>query len=297
MKLWIVFALVLVLATSAMAYEKKAYQMREDYGTEPMYNCALQYYYYIPCPTYSWFWSFTGWAVGDVVGEVFLIGDHSTGGWPDADPYMCHTLEQIRVLDFAGYGTVYPGMFTVEFCVWCADPTDNNPVRNLDPPPTYLPLWCSEPYETHYGWNYVLTNPPDGVCLTPCCLEPGPPPGYPFILVTAKCIGTAGVYPAWGFDNICTPIGTGCIMHDLGCLPALYPRPYVSHYSYIHSGYYGTCYDFEYCPPLWFCDGCDTTPDCSQFGFIELAWRIYLIASGPTPTEPSSWGNIKAMYK
>jgi hypothetical protein len=281
MRLCIALALVLVLATSAFAWEKKAYQMREDFGTEPLYDTALQYYYYIPCPTYSWFWVFTGWSCGDVLGEIFFIGDEGTGGWPAADPDVAHTLEQIRILDFAGYGTVYPELFTVEFCVWCGDDV-NCPVG-----PPYVPLWCSGPLETHFGWNYIQVLPPDGLCLTECYDV-----GEPFsIVVTAKHIGTLCQYPGWGLDNISTPVETGCIMHDLGCMPAVVRNT-------THSYYYGTCYDFEYCPnPLVFCDGRDTTPDCTQFGLIELAWRIYLVNSGPTGTEPSSWGNIKSMYE
>ena len=80
MKLWLALGLVLLLATSAFGLESKAYQLREDFGTEPTYDGALQYYYYIPCPTYSWFWAFTGWAVGDMIGVCFTIGDQGTGG-------------------------------------------------------------------------------------------------------------------------------------------------------------------------------------------------------------------------
>jgi hypothetical protein len=75
MRLCIVLALVLVLATSAFALEKKAYQMRDDFGTEPLYDVYLSYYYYIPSPTYSWFWAWSGWSQGDVIAECFTIGD------------------------------------------------------------------------------------------------------------------------------------------------------------------------------------------------------------------------------
>jgi hypothetical protein len=84
-------------------------------------------------------------------------------------------------------------------------------------------------------------------------------------------------------------------MHDYGCLPGLYPRPYVSHYPSIHSGYYGQ--DFEYCPPQWLKDRGDTTPDANQYGFIELAWRLYLTCSGPSEATTTTWGDIKAMYE
>jgi hypothetical protein len=85
-------------------------------------------------------------------------------------------------------------------------------------------------------------------------------------------------------------------MHDTGCLPALYPRPEASHYATVHSGYYGTGV-IQYCPPQWFIDQGDTTPDGTQYGFIELAWRIYLICTGPTGLEGTSWGKIKSMYR
>jgi len=63
----------------------------------------------------------------------------------------------------------------------------------------------------------------------------------------------------------------------------------------MHTGFYG--WNFEYCPPRWFLDGADTTRDGSMTGFIELAWRVYLIRSGPDAIEPSSWGTIKSMYR
>jgi len=284
MRLCIVLALVLVLATSAFAVEKKAYQMREDFGTEPLYDGALQYYYYIPCPTYSWFWAFTGWVPGEIIGECFNIGDEGTGGYGPLDPATCHELEQFRILDFAGYGTVYPGMFTVEFDVYCA------PEACCGPTAPVTHLWNSGPVETHYAWNYFLVDPP--LCLTPCWdLD-----NFSVVL-TATHVGTDGIYPAWGFDNISTAIETGCILHDLGCLPAIYPRGWCGGMDpKVHSGYIGT-FPFEYWPPLMFADGRDTTPDGTMFGGIELAWRLYIICEGPTATTPSTWGNIKSMYE
>jgi hypothetical protein len=131
--------------------------------------------------------------------------------------------------------------------------------------------------------------------VTQCHTEPGPPWGYPRFLVTATTVGANGTYPAWGMDNISTPVSMACAMHDYGSCPALYPRPYQSHYSKIHTGYYGTDFHFRYCPPIWFLDGRDSTGQV--YGFIELAWRVYLVNSGPTATEPTTWGNIKSMYK
>jgi hypothetical protein len=283
MKLFMAIVLVLVLASSAMAIEKKAYTMRDDFGTEPLYDCTLNYYYYCPCPTYSWFWAYSGWSIGDVIGEYFVVGDQGTGGVAPCDPYNCHTLEQVRVLDFAGYGIYYPGLFTFELDVYCAD-TDGCPVG--------ASLYNSGPLETGPGWNYFVFDPT--VCVTYCAIE-GPPPAYPRFLVTATMTGTDAEYPAWGMDNISTAVEQGCELHDYGCLTALYPRPYTSHWGVIHSGYYGL--GFQYCPPLWFCDGRDTTPTCIMFGAIELAWRVYMICEGPTATEPSTWGNIKSMYR
>jgi hypothetical protein len=278
----------MVLATSAFALEKKAYQMREDFGTEPLYDCALNYYFYMPCPTYSWFWSFTGWVPGEIIGMCFQIGDQGTGGWDPCDPALCQTLEQIRILDFAGYGTVYPGLFTFEFDVYCAAD-----YCCFDGPPL-THIWNSGPLETHFAWNYFLVDPP--LCLTPCCLEPAPGCN-PTIVITATMTGSDGIYPAWGFDNISTAIEQGCILHDYGCVPLAYPRGWCGGMDpKVRSGYIGT-YPFEYWPPLMFLDGRDTTPDGTQFGAIELAWRIYIICEGPTATEPSSWGNIKSMYR
>jgi hypothetical protein len=276
MKLWIALGLVLLLATSAFGLESKAYQLREDFGTEPTYDGALQYYYYIPCPTYSWFWAFSGFAPGDMLGAVFTIGDQGTGGYDPLDPAICHELEQFRILDFAGYGTVYPGLFTVEFSVYCA---------GADYCPVGAPIWLSGPLETHFAWNYFLVDPP--LCLTPCY----DPPADFNVLLMAHHIGTEGTYPAWGCDNISTTLEQACILHDLGCLPVVYPR------TSSRTGFYGIGGVPSYCPPQYFCDGRDTTPDCTQFGRIELAWRLYLICGGPTANESSTWGNIKSMYE
>jgi hypothetical protein len=283
--------LVLVLATSAYCLEKKALQMREDFGTQPLYDCYMSYYYYIPCPTYSWFWMYTGWNPGDTVGEFFVVGDPSMGrtgsGCPpylSCDAFNAHTIEQIRILDFAGYGTLYPGLFTVEFQIWCSDD------RGCPLAPA---LWSSGPQEfCAGGWNYIPVTADPPICVTRCATQPNY--GYPRFLVTATMTGTDATYPAWGMDNISTPVDDACAMHDTGCCPALYPRPTVSHYNTIHSGYYGP--NFTYCPPYWFLDGRDTT-DGTVYGFIELAWRVYLVNSGPTATKPSTWGNIKSMYR
>jgi hypothetical protein len=270
---YLVLALVLVMATSAFGLEKKAYQMRDDFGTDPLYDGAVQYYYYIPCPTYSWFWAYSGWDPGDIVGAYFTVGDVSMGGWDVLDPFNCQHLEQVRILDFAGYGTVYPGLFTVEMNVWCP------------PCPLYL-LGGTGPFETHYAWNYIPID------ISVCDCFDGQ--GLTFA-VTLHMIGTDAAYPAVGMDNISTAIEFACDMHDLGCLPAVFPR------AQVNSGYFGNgdpCAYAAYDPPYaMFADGRDTTPDASMYGFIECAWRAYMVCSGPTATDPSTWGNIKAMYK
>jgi len=280
------FALVLTLlaATSATALESKAFQMRGDFGMEPLSDCQLNYYYYTPCPTYSWFWAFSGWEYGDVVGAWFKVGDLSMHTGAACDPVECHTLDGIRVLDFAGYGTVHQGLFTVEFDVYCCGEYGC---------PVGPPLWSSGRWETGYAWNYIPVDPP--ICLTGCSANPGSPQSAPRILVTATHVGTWNDYPAWGADDISLHVETGCEFHDLSCLPALFPRPYNSYYPTMHSGYYGQ--GFRYCPPLWFKDGRDTTPDATEYGYIEMAWRIYLTCSGPTDVQPTTWGNIKSMYR
>jgi len=289
MKPLVAAVLIALLAASAHGLEKRAFQMREDFGTEPLYDCYLNYYYFIPCPTNSWFWAFTGWTPGDVVGVFFTVGDpsmSSPGCDPDystCDPYNDHAIDQFKVLDFAGYGTVYPGCFTVVFDIWCSDGQGC---------PIGPPLWNSGPRELCVrGGNYVDVSP--DLPVTHC--STGSPSSYPRFLITATMTGTEGRYPAWVLDNIGTAVRLGCAMHDQGSCPALYPRPGASHYGTMHTGYYGV--NFQYCPPWWFIDGADSTPDASIYGYIELVWRVYLIRSGPDAAEPSTWGAIKSMYR
>jgi hypothetical protein len=277
-------ALLLLGAGAGLAIEAKQYRLSEDFILQTVDECYLQYYYYIPCPTQSWFWGFYEWEQNDIIGQFYVIGDTPTGIYDACDPLECHTLDRFRVLDFAGYGSVYPGQFTVEFDVWCAD-ADGCPVGPS--------LWNSGPVETGHNWSFVDLDP--NLFLTSCAIDPGPPPASPRILVTATHVGTDATYPRWGTDNISAPIIDMCEMHDIGCLDALYPRPASSHYSTIHSGYYGI--DFTYCPPQWFLDGDDTTAGGTMWGYVEFAWRLYLICEGPDAIEPTSWGNIKSMYR
>ena len=287
----VVLAAVLAVSVSgpASGMQAKAFQLREDFGNEPSYDCCLNYYYYIPCATTSWFWMYTGWHRGDIIGAWYQVGDRTMGTLAGCDPVNCQSLEQFRVLDFAGYGCYaggkYEGLYTVRFNVYCADENGC---------PVGPSLWSSGPFETCEGWNYVSVSPPLSLCR--CATAAGPPPSRPRILITATHIGTAGVYPAWGLDNVSTPVGQGCNMHDNGCLPALYPRPSNGYYSSMHSGYFGNG-SFQYCPAQWFKDGRDSTPTGTRYGYIELTWRIYLACTGPSKTEATTWGAIKSMYR
>ncbi len=290
-ELLLVPALVLVLALCSVATElagkqMKAFQMREDFGVDPLSDCYLQYYYSIPCPTYSWFWAMVGGDPGDTWGVFFEIGDMSTGTGSACDPEVCHSLETIRILDFSGYGTIYPGCCSVRFDIYCSDGLGC---------PVGLPIWTSSELDFHFGWNYIDVDPP--LCLTPCSTIQEPVLSAPRILITATQTGYWGGYPFWGFDNIGKAVEEGCVMHDTGCLPALYPRPAVSNYDRVHSGYYGSGSPSEYCPSWGIVDFRDTTRDGSQFGYIEFAWRIYLSCTGPSETDPSTWGNIKSIYR
>jgi hypothetical protein len=289
MKLFIALTLVLVIASSASGFEKKAYMMKQDFGMEELYqyDTALQYYYYMPCPTYSWYWGFSGWQPGEIIGVTYDLGTWGAGGFDPPDPYSCHTLRGFRVLDLVGLGDVYPELFGVRFEVWCADLGCYNPIGPA--------LWDSGLIGLHQGWNYIWIDP-DGVCITPCCHDAGPPPSRPAITITATMVGFDATYPMFAFDNISTPVEQGCVMHDYGCLPALYPRPHVSHWPNMHTGYFGT-YQWEYWPPLWFPDGAETTSSGEVYGFVELAMTAYFICSGPTATQPTTWSNLKFMYR
>jgi hypothetical protein len=64
----------------------------------------------------------------------------------------------------------------------------------------------------------------------------------------------------------------------------------------VRSGYIGT-YAFEHWPPLPLADGGDTTPDASQYGYVDLAWCTDIYCWGPSSEQPTTWGAIKTMYK
>jgi hypothetical protein len=286
----IVAVLVWVLV-SGSAFAVERFRIREDFDMDPLSDCSLQYYYYIPCPTYSWFWSFYYWETGDVAGAWFDVGDMSTGGFAACDPVDCHTLDMIRILNTGvvcqgPYGTMYPGAY-VHFDVYCADEVGR---------PVGPSLWNSgRMLLEDPGWVYVDVDPPLSIC--DCSTEPGPPEAAPRILVTITVeYGTPAYCMELGGDNISANLLGGCEMHDAGCLEALYPRPYTSYYPAMHSGFFrqmGVHYD----PPKWIRDRKDTTPDRHIYGYVELAWRIYLTCSGPSARSETTWGNIKSMYR
>lgn len=269
------------------SFEAKPYQMVEDFGNEPPYDARAQYYYYIPCPTYSWFWGYSGWEPGDVLGAYFRFYDTFTGGCDPFDIYGCWGLEWIRVLDFAGYGVQYPGLFTIELDVYCSDESES----------PFHHLWNSGPLETAFGWNYFYVNPM--VSLDPCTEHNRI---YSGLTVTMTFTGTEGQYPAVGFDNVGTAVETGCVMHDIGCLPAFRPRGYLGGSDpRVHSGYVGS-YAFEYWPPLALPDGMHVGGGPPvPYGCVEAAWRIYVLCGGPNmapvTADPTSWSGIKSLYK
>ena len=251
-------------------FKVEAYQMTEDFGSAPpYYDCALQYYYYVPCPTYSWFWAYSGWSPGDLIGACFTVGDRSTGGF-DICTGHCYYAEGIRVLDFAGYGTVYPGVFTLEMDLYCGD---------FDGVP-YVHLWNSGPLETHFGWNYFEIDPPVELGECPDFADRG----LNSIVATMTMTGPYGIYPRVAFDNVSTPAEMGCQMLDRSSSPAVYPRkPAGSVGTSVRSGYIGT-YPFEHWPPVPFPDGKHADDEVAPrwYGYTELAWRLYIGCDRPT---------------
>jgi len=289
----VAIAFVLALSGTALADRHSKYILSEgNVDGFALEGTELSYYYYIPSPPWggTWFHALptAPLSEGYVIGQFFRIGDISTGGAPLSDPSCCHLLEGFRVLDFAGYGCSYPqyeGLFTVAFDVYCSDESGC---------PIGPSLWNSGPVETCWPWTYLVMDPP--LDIAQCYSLEGPPPSAPRILITATHVGSETAYPTWGLDNVSTPCLMGSEMHDISCLPALYPRPFYSHYETMHSGYYGP--GFEYCPPQWFKDPEDDTPDGSLYGYLELVWKIYVDCSGASAIESSTtWGAIKSMYR
>jgi hypothetical protein len=267
--------------------EVRPYQMEDDFDNGLLYDLGLQYYYYIPCPTYSWFWGYSGWEPGDVLGASFTIGDTPTGPFVPGCPYSCDLLDFICVLDLAGYGQIYPGFFTIEMDCYCSDES-GNPAQHI---------WNSGPLETAFGWNYFLVSP--GIQLDQVCQDYVQ---HPTIIVTMTFTGTEGAYPAVGFDNIGTAVEAACQMHEYACLPVSYPRGWAGGDDpRVHSGYVGR-YAFEYWPPLALPDGmCSGGYPPVPYGCVEAAWRLYLGCWGPTESPaaeaPASWGEIKSLYR
>jgi hypothetical protein len=276
---------------SGTALGQDHFKFKEDFEMDPLSDCALQYYYYIPCPTYSWFWSYYYWDRGDVAGEWFDIGDVPTGGFDACDPTNCVTLDRIRILSTGcacqgPSGEFYPGAY-VHYEVHCADEIGR---------PVGPSLWSSgEMLLADYGWNYIDVDPPLSICG--CVTDPESPASTPRILVTIMVhAGSAPWCMELGGDNISDALFNECTMHEDGCLPALYPRPYVSHYPVMHSGFYRQM-GIEYDPPKPIRDRNDTTPDRTQYGYVELAWRIYLSCTGPSDRSSTTWGALKSLYR
>jgi hypothetical protein len=198
------------------------------------------------------------------------------------------------LLDFAGLGTVYPGLFTFEMDIYYVD-TTGTPSCNL---------WNSGPLESHFGWNYFEIRPP--VALSFCsdfCFPWYQGCPYPTILLTMTMTGTEGTYPAIGFDNVSMPADEGCAMHDMGCLPALYPRSGPEgEEPRVRSGFIGNGV-FDFWPPKPIPDGRHAADPrgAEWYGFAEPAWRVNMICYGPSTapqqTHPSTWGAIKSLYK
>lgn len=106
-------------------------------------------------------------------------------------------------------------------------------------------------------------------------------------------IGSLGTYPALIFDNISTPVQQGCEMHDASCFEALYPRPWTSYFSVMHTQLYDCC-----CPTEPIPDPGNYTDVYWPYGCIEGAYlRPYLLCVGPPGVEGTSWGSIKSLYR
>ena len=264
----------------------REFDVRDDPGSTLQETCALQYFYYIPYEenVVGQWWD--PQEPGDMIGVWFQIGDMSMGEFEPCDPLDCMTIEAFRVACTSS-GIIYCGRWNHFECdIYCAD-EDGCPVGPS--------LWsCGPEFPAPGLWNYFTLDVP--LCVTDCCVDPGPPPSGPCVLITATNIDPVCNYPCWALDSAGEAVLLGCEMHDIGCLEALYPRPQNSHYSTMHSGYYGRG-GFDHCPPLWFCDEEDTTPDCSQYGYSELMWTLYLGCHGPSSTEPVTWGALKSLYR
>lgn len=256
----LLLVLAFVPAGTGNAFEAEPYQMVEDVGVHPWAQCALQHYYYIPCPSDSWFWGVSGWAIGDIIGAHFRVDQQSTGR---VEPCCecCYVVVGVSILDFAGYGTVYPGWFSVTPKFFCADENGY---------PTGPAVYSGPPIDTSYGWNYIDFDRG----FEPPCFLPGT--RYESFVVTITFTGLQGIYPAIGFDNIGTAQESGCEMRDIGGSLAEYPRNWAGGPEpRVHSGYVGWR-DFEHWPPIGFADGGDTTRVTPEFGFSEVAWRVHL---------------------
>jgi hypothetical protein len=271
--------------------EATPYGIVDDFETQPLWDCGLQYYYYIPCPTYSWFWAYSGWEPGDILATIFTMGDLSTGAFEPCDPYVCAHIEAVRILELSGYGEAYPGVYSVELDIYCCD-AESYPCVHL---------WNSGPLDLGFGWNEFEVWPL--VEISRCAAECGNwDPTSKCFALTMTMVGTGGDYPAVGFDNVGTSVEAGCVLHDVGCLPAVFPRSWAGGSgTRVHSGYVGA-YPFQYWPPLGLPDGLIYSGGLGfGCGFVEAAWRMYFHCTYPTRFETTiqsaSWGGIKNLYR
>ncbi len=281
---FLVILLALSVATSASAFDARPVNIQMMDGfPDSTWDCYTpRYWYIIPCDAASWAWAISGWQQGDIIGQFSTIGERGLDGQTCPCPSQCWHLNKIRVLDLQGWGTTYPGLYTIKFNVYCAD--ENGCVVGPS-------LWNSGPIETRFGWNFIYVDRPLALCS--CFWDPDFGPRF---LITVTMVGSRVYEREWYFDNISAPVQQGCYMHDISCWPALYPRPYNSYFPVMHTGYYGNGTPWQ-CPE-WFKDPGDTTPYGTLYGHIELTgWRAYLSCFGPTETEESSWGRIKAIYR
>jgi hypothetical protein len=285
---FLLFLFVLPAVASAFGIVDGPHSLESDPGPGSLSDCALAYYYHIPWDTYGYYWAWQTYEPGAMIGAWFEVGDLSIHGYEVCDPTQCHTLEEFCILDFTDVVSPSCARYgQVEFNIYCADETGC---------PLGPSLWSSGSMDVTQADHYVYVPVDPAISICGCAVDPGPPPSAPRILITATHIAPYCGHPRWGVDLIGAAVEEGIEMHDYGCLPALYPRPNVSYYETMHSGYYGVG-GFEHCPPLWLKDKSDTTPDGSLYGYCELAWTLFLSCHGPTDVSPTSWGSIKAMYR
>ena len=71
---WVTLVSITVLATSGLAFVREILQIKEDFSGDVLSDCEL-HYYYVPCPTTSYFYAWSGWEYGDILGQFFVVDD------------------------------------------------------------------------------------------------------------------------------------------------------------------------------------------------------------------------------